>query len=75
MLTLTRKPGEKVVITHEPSGDRMVLDVCDFVFGSSIKMVFSAPRCFLIDRMEVHQDKQEKNQNVRVKRIQGNIDR
>ena len=58
MLRLTRYPGQKIIITHESSGDKIVINVQSISFTDKwVRFGLDADKAFLIDREEVHLDK------------------
>jgi len=66
MLNITRYPGQKIIVTHEPSGDQMSIDVSAVNRDKAVYLKLAAPRCFLIDREEIHEDKKrEAHANTR----------
>lgn len=57
MLNLTRYPGEKIIVTHEPTGDKIIVHVQSISFTSKwVRIGIDAAKCFLIDREEIYQD-------------------
>lgn len=62
MLSLTRYIDERIVITHEPSGDKLTVEITNVSQRNlQVRLGFDADKCFLIDREEIHQDKQRKS--------------
>lgn len=60
MLKLTRNKGEKIIITHEESGDKIVVEVLDINANrrrSQVYLGIQADRTFLIDREEIYLEK------------------
>ncbi len=58
MLSLTRYPGQKIVVTHKPTGDQIIIEVQTVSFTSKwVRLGIKAAKCFLIDREEIHDDK------------------
>jgi len=57
MLRLTRNKGQKIIITHAESGERIVIDVLDIYRNWQVALGISADKTFLIDREEIHLDK------------------
>lgn len=57
MLNLSRYPGQKIVVTHEPTGDQLVIEVHEVNRDKAVQLRLQANRCFLIDREEIHEDK------------------
>ena len=60
MLNLTRYPGQKVIVTHEKTGDKLTIEVAAVNPDKQVRVAFSAPKTFLIDREEIHEDKARK---------------
>jgi sRNA-binding carbon storage regulator CsrA len=59
MLSLTRYPGQKIIITHKASGDKIVISVQTISFAEKwVRFGLDADKTFLIDREEIHLDKQ-----------------
>lgn len=56
-LKLTRNKGEKIVITHEKSGEKIIIEVLDVSRNWQVRLGISADKTFLIDREEIHLDK------------------
>ena len=66
MLNLTRYPGQKIVVTHEKSGDQLTVEVVAVNPDKQVRLGMAAPRTFLIDREEIHeQRKRDPNGNTR----------
>lgn len=57
MLKLTRLKGERIIITHEKSGDEITIDVLKISRSWKVQLGVSAPTTFLIDREEIHEAK------------------
>ena len=57
MLNLSRYPGQKIVVTHEPTGDQLLIEVHEVNPDKAVQLRLKADRCFLIDREEIHEDK------------------
>ncbi len=57
MLKLTRNKGEKIIITHEKSGERIEITVLDVFRNWQVRLGISADKTFLIDREEIHLEK------------------
>jgi len=58
MLNLTRYPGERIIVTHEASGDKLTIEVAEVnPANNQVRLALTAPRTFLIDREEIHEDK------------------
>ena len=57
MLNLTRYPGQKIIITHEPTGDKITVEIAAVNPDRQVRVSLSAGKCFLIDREEIHDDK------------------
>ena len=57
MWNLTRYPGQKIIVTHEPTGDAMIIEVVDVAPDRQVRVGLTANKCFLIDREEIHADK------------------
>ena len=57
MLRLTRNKGQKIIIQHEESGEKIVIDVLDIYRNWQVALGISADKTFLIDREEIHLDK------------------
>lgn len=58
MLSLTRYPGQKIIVTHEPTGEKITIEVANVLHPSKqVRLNLSAAKCFLIDREEIHEDK------------------
>lgn len=57
MLNLTRYPGQKIIVTHEPTGDKLIIEVVDVAPDRQVRVGLTANKCFLIDREEIHEDK------------------
>lgn len=60
MLSLTRYPDQRIVITHESSGDQLTINVAEVnPRNLQVRLGFVADRCFLIDREEIWRKKQQ----------------
>ncbi len=57
MLNLTRYPGQKIIVIHEATGDKLVIEVAQVNPDKAVYLKLEAARCFLIDREEIHLDK------------------
>jgi len=57
MLKLTRYPGQKIIITHEPTGETITVEVASVNREGKVHLQLSAPSSFIIDREEIHLDK------------------
>ena len=57
MLKLTRNKGEKIIITHEVSGEQIVIEVLDVSRNWQVRLGVSADKTFLIDREEIYEAK------------------
>jgi len=55
MLYLTRYPGQKIIITHEPSGDKITVEITA-VHKKQVRVALRAQKTFLIDREEIYED-------------------
>lgn len=53
MLALSRKPGEKIIITTE-AGERIEIEIGRKTCASQVHLRFHAPRSVTVDREEVH---------------------
>jgi len=60
MLNLTRYIGQKIIVTHEPTGDRLTVEIAAVNRDGQVRVALSAGKCFLIDREEIHEDKKSK---------------
>ncbi len=58
MLSLTRTEGQKIIVTHEASGQSFTIQVRD-IAGHQVRLGFYADKTFLIDREEIHEDKKK----------------
>ncbi len=56
MLNLTRYPGQKIIITHEPTGDTLTVAIAAVNPDRQVRVSLSADKCFLIDREEVFKE-------------------
>lgn len=56
MLNLTRYPGQKIIVTHEPTGDRLTVEIMAVNPDRQVRVGLSANKCFLIDREEIYND-------------------
>ena len=56
MLSLTRSEGQRIVVTHEPSGDSLTIELTQ-AKAHQVRLGFYAKKTFLIDREEIHNDK------------------
>ena len=54
MLKLTRNKGERIIITHEMSGEEITIDVLNVSRNWQVQLGISAPTTFLINREEIH---------------------
>lgn len=57
MLNLTRYPGQKIIVIHEATGDKLVIEVDSVNPDKAVYLKLQAARTFLIDREEIHLDK------------------
>lgn len=57
MLKLTRNKGEKIIITHEKSGEKIIIEVLDVSRNWQVRLGVSADHAFLIDREEIYLEK------------------
>jgi len=57
MLKLTRNKGEKIIITHEKSGDKITVEVLDVHRNWQVYLGIDAEKTFLIDREEIYEAK------------------
>lgn len=57
MLNLSRYPGQKIIVTHEPSGEKLTIEVAAVNPDKAVQLHLKARKCFLIDREEIHDDK------------------
>ena len=60
MLNLTRKPGEKIVITDTRTGDEIVIEFSDYNTTQGARLRLKAPAVFHIDREERRQERQRR---------------
>ena len=76
MLKLTRQIGEQVIVVHEPSGDKLIIEVLDVYRTLKVRLGLDAEKVFLIDREEVYLDrmKERENDDTRNDRIQRDPD-
>ena len=58
VLNLTRYPGQKIIVTHKPSGEQMLITIGPISPTNQVKVSFDAGPDFIIDRHEIHLDKQ-----------------
>lgn len=72
MLNLSRYPGQKIVVTHEPTGDQLLIEVHEVNPDKAVQLRLKADRCFLIDREEIHEDKKLRGPITEAK-TRGNI--
>jgi sRNA-binding carbon storage regulator CsrA len=72
MLNLTRYPGQKIIVTHKPTGEKIVIEVGAVNPDKQVRLCLSADQSFVIDREEIHLDKIRgtKNDNARNDGIQ-----
>ena len=61
MLTLTRKPGEKIVITDAKTKGRIVIEFADYNTTQGARLLFDADRQYLINREEIDEDRRRKH--------------
>ena len=59
MLNLTRYPGQKIIVTHEPSGEKLTIEVASVNPDKAVYLKLAARKCFLIDREEIHEEKRK----------------
>ena len=57
MLKLTRNKGEKIIVTHEASGEKLEITVLDVFRNWQVRLGITADKTFLIDREEIHVEK------------------
>lgn len=57
MLKLTRNKGQKIIITHEKTGEKIVVEVLEISRNWQVRLGITADTAFLIDREEIHLDK------------------
>ncbi|KKM03402.1 hypothetical protein LCGC14_1774830 [marine sediment metagenome] len=58
MLSLTRYPGQKIIVIHKPTGEKIIIDVAAVLHPSKqVRLNISADADFSIDREEIHLDK------------------
>ena len=76
MLKLTRNKHERIIITHEQSGEKVVIEILDVTRNWQVRLGISADKTFLIDREEIHEAKKmgTKNDDTRNDRIQRDSD-
>lgn len=60
MLNLTRYPGQKIIVTHEPSGEKLTIEVSAVNPDKAVYLKLSARKTFLIDREEIYDDKRKR---------------
>ena len=61
MLSLTRYKDQRIIVTHEPSGDVFSIEIESVnPRNEQVRLGFEADKCFLIDREEIHDDKQRR---------------
>ncbi len=61
MLSLTRYEDQRIIVTHEPSGDVLTINIESVnPRNQQVRLGFEADKCFLIDREEIHDDKRRK---------------
>ena len=56
MLSLTRTEGQRIIVTHEASGEKFEIEICK-TKEHQVRLGFYANKTFLIDREEIHLDK------------------
>jgi len=61
MLVLSRLIGQSFVLTHQPFGERLVVSVEGIVSPGKVRVGFSGPRSFLVDREEVDAEKRSRS--------------
>jgi len=57
MLKLTRNKGEKIIITHEKSGEKIIVEILEVSRNWQVRLGVSADQAFLIDREEIYDAK------------------
>lgn len=71
MLSLGRKINETIVITDTLTGAELRVTVVDLQRGK-VQLGIKAPRRFVVDRLEVHEEKQRDSEQKRLDRIAAN---
>ncbi len=62
MLILSRKPGEKIIITDPKNNNaRIVIEVLDYSSALGVRLGFDGPQQYLINREEIDEDKRSKS--------------
>ncbi len=56
MLSLTRTEGQRIIVTHQASGEKFEIEIRD-IKAHHVRLCFYADKIFLIDREEVHEAK------------------
>ncbi len=59
MLNLTRYPGQKIIVIHEPSGEKLTIEIAAVNPDKAVYLKLEARKTFLIDREEIHEDKRK----------------
>jgi len=57
MLNLTRYPGQKIIVTHKPTGEVLTIEVGAVSRDTQVRLKLTAGPTFLIDREEIHLEK------------------
>ncbi len=73
MLSLTRYPGQKIIVIHKPTGQKITINIASVNHPSKqVRLNISADSAFSIDREEIYLDKIKgtKNDDTRNDRIQ-----
>ncbi len=56
MLSLTRTEGQRIIVTHESSGEKFTIEIRN-IKAHHVRLGFYANKTFLIDREEIYKEK------------------
>ena len=65
MLTITRNPGERIVMTNTKTGEEVVVEFADYNTVQGARLRVSAPKHFTIDRDHAKPDRRDLPPHVR----------